>query len=110
MEAVTHSSVLLGRDTDVVEFCPVSPLQSLLAVGTYTLNQDTGVRDGCLHLLKVNPSSANEADPTRCATIQPPLPLPATPPGELSPFQLDFGPASSDGAFGPGDPACASMC
>jgi len=59
----THASVLLGRDTNEVAFCPVAPLQSLLAVGTYSLHKDTGGRDGCLHLMRVNATSPDEEDP-----------------------------------------------
>jgi len=65
----THASVLLGRDTNEVAFCPVAPLQSLLAVGTYSLHKDTGVRDGCLHLMRVNATSPDEEDPARCAAL-----------------------------------------
>lgn len=47
---VTHQVINLDLNTDVTEWCPTPNWQSVLAVGTYQLNQETKIRDGRLYL------------------------------------------------------------
>ena len=43
-------AITLEHNTDVVEWCPTPGHLRCLAVGTYQLNESTGVREGRLHL------------------------------------------------------------
>ena len=45
-----HQEVVLNVNADSTEFCPISGLQNLLAVGTYELEETSQTRHGLLHL------------------------------------------------------------
>lgn len=52
-----HHSLKLDYNADSVECCPQSGLQSMVAVGTYQLDEATRTRHGRIYLYHVNPPS-----------------------------------------------------
>lgn len=67
--AVLHQELLLPLHADVSEFCPAltpDPHSSLLAVGTYQLDETAGKRDGQLHLFRVHDAAEDSDHRSSC--------------------------------------------
>lgn len=55
MGAYTLATAALTENTDVVAWCPASQHTDLLAVGTYQLDESSGLRSGHAYMYRVRP-------------------------------------------------------